>query len=479
MYVLIAISFVLSFSVIYGVRRYLEGDRLSSGDTFYHLWLSKLLRTNKFRYPTAIPNVEFLDADEHSKYLIYPPLMHYIVACFPVKYHQRIAKLFNPLIVSVLSSLAAVICYNLTSNYFVAFLASFIVLFNLAAYEIASGFTPRPLGLLWYSFLFYVVLFYPLSILSFIAVSVFVMLIAFSHKFALQVLTFVLVPYCLIFGQPLYLAALIVGLIFALLVSRGFYLKILKEHVKWLIHYARHPHFLPTPYISHIKGIFARNTWYLLFPLAIIILFLEGNSLWLFGLNGKIVFLALAPLIVSFFVALPKLAFIGEDYRYIEYAIIPVACSVSVFIVFTGWNLFLIIGGIVSLAASFFGLRLYKKYLINSKFLVDDEEINIVFPQLKNVITGPIMVLPFYRALEASYYTELKTIHLVRIEGTSAELVDILINKCFVEYLLFFKEFTDAKAKGVYDYLSKNNLIVKIEDFKNIELYKIVHDAQS
>jgi hypothetical protein len=479
MYVLIAISFILSFGVIYGVRRYLEGDQLSSGDTFYHLWLSKLLRKNKLRYPSSIPNVKFLDADENSKYLIYPPLLHYIVSCFPIKCHQRIAKLFNPFIVSILCSLAAVMCYTLIANFFVALLASFIVLFNLAAYEIASGFTPRPLGLLWYSFLFYVILFYPLNISSFIVVSVFVMLIAFSHKFALQVLTFVLVPYVLIFGQPLYLATLPIGLILALIVSRGFYLKILKEHIKWLVHYARHPHFLPTPYVNHLKGIFARNTWYLVFPLAIIVLFLQGNSLLLVGFNVKLLFLALTPLIVSFFVALPKLAFIGEDYRYIEYALVPVACTISIFLVLTNWNILLIIGCVASVLASIFGLKMYKKYLISSKFLVEDEEIKSVFPKLKAVVTGPMMVLPLFRALEASYYTELRTVHLVRVEGTSAELIDLLIEKCSVEYLLFFKEFADVKANGLFEYVLKNNLIIKIEDFKNIELYKIVRDVKS
>jgi len=467
-------SFTGSFIVLSIIKYYLSRNKLSSGDTFYHLWISKLLRKNHFRFPTAIPNVEFVDADENHKYLIYPPLIHLFVALFPMKFHVKITKIFNMIIVSLLCTIAAAISYNIVLNMLVAFFAGFIVLFNLSAFEIMSGYTPRPLGLLWYSLIIYVLLFFQVNLLSLVLISLLVTLIALSHKFAIQVLFFVLLPYCLLFGQPLIIFSLFLGILFALIFSGGFYLKILREHLKWLIHYQQFPHLAHSSFINHVKGIFARNTWYLCILLLPLLFILQNNTAWMINQSYNLLFLALAPLVISILVALPNLAFLGEDYRYIEYGLIPVACLIAVSVFLTGNNLFILLFCLFSVIASLLCLRFYRKYLLDSKSLIENQDITNIYARLGDHASGKLMVFPFYRTLEVSYFTNFDFVHLVRVEGSGAELYEMSISKFRVNYILKFKELYDVKSKRIFDYAMENELIKKVVDFGNSELYEVL-----
>lgn len=472
---LLFVAFIGSFIVLLIIRYLLSSNKLSTGDTFYHLWISKLLSTNHFRFPTAIPNVEFVDADKNHKYLIYPPLLHLFAALFPIKLHIKIAKIFNIIIVSLLCTIAAIISYNLVPNILVALFTSFIVLFNLSVFEIVSGYTPRPLGLLWYSLIIYVLLFFQVNLLSLVIISLLVMLIALSHKFAIQVLFFVLLPYSLLFGQPLLIISLFLGILLALIFSGGFYLKILREHLKWIIHYQQFPHLAYSSFFNHVKGIFARNTWYLCIFLLPLLFILQNNAAWIINQSYNLLFLALAPLVISILVALPNLAFLGEDYRYIEYGLIPVACLVAISVFLTNNNLLILLFCLFSVIASLFGLRLYRKYLLNSKSLIENEDVTNIYAHLSDHVSGKLMVFPFYRTLEVSYFTSLNFVHLVRVEGSGAELYEMSIRKFGVNYILKFKESYDVKSKRIFDYAMENELIKKVVDFGNSELYEVLN----
>jgi hypothetical protein len=112
-----------------------------------------------------------------------------------------VSKILNLVLLSSLSALTALFVYDITLNVGVSLFASFVVIFNMAVFELEVLFTPRPLGLLFYSLLMFVVIFYPQSLLSVIITTVLVSLIVLTHKFATQVLIFTLVPYAILFNE--------------------------------------------------------------------------------------------------------------------------------------------------------------------------------------------------------------------------------------------------------------------------------------
>jgi hypothetical protein len=111
------LSFVFSFGVLYITRIYLTGNKLPRADSFFHLLISKYIRKHQWKYPSSLQNVIFSEGDKNYNYLAYPPLLHYITALFPIKFHLRMAKIFNLVILSFVSSLAAIFAYNLTFKF--------------------------------------------------------------------------------------------------------------------------------------------------------------------------------------------------------------------------------------------------------------------------------------------------------------------------------------------------------------------------
>src|SRR4030066_941285 len=101
-------SFVFSFGALYITRKYLAGDKLPGGDTFFHLLISKSIREHQWEYPSSLQNVIFNEGNKNYNYLAYPPLFHYITALFPIRFHLKVAKILNLIILSFLSSLTAI-----------------------------------------------------------------------------------------------------------------------------------------------------------------------------------------------------------------------------------------------------------------------------------------------------------------------------------------------------------------------------------
>ena len=126
--------------------------------------------------------------------------------------------------------------------------------------------TPRPLGLLFYSLIILGAIFSPQNLISIIAITVLVILVILTHKFALQVLVFGLLPYAILFDKPYLILAFAIGFLLSILVSRGAYIEIFKEHISWLYFYSRHPS--REGVIRKLTRITTKNLW----SLAIIVL---------------------------------------------------------------------------------------------------------------------------------------------------------------------------------------------------------------
>lgn len=430
-------GFVFSFIILYFSRLWLTGNRVSAGgDTFFHLLISESIRKNRWAYPSSLQNVTFDEGEKKYNYLAYPPMLHYVTALFPANSYLKVSKILNLVLLSFLSAVTALFVYTLTLNFAVALFASFIVLFNMAVFELEVLFTPRPLGLLFYSLLMFIVVFYPQSSLLILATTILVSLVILTHKFATQLLVFTLVPYALVFNELFLFLPLGFGFLLSILVTRGAYLKIFKEHVGWLYFYSHFAYRGPLAY--KLRRVFVRNFWYLAVFISIIFILVQGNQFFLMdNLILKLFFWALLPFIVAMLVVLPNLSFLGEDYRYIEYSIAPVGiiCALSL----ATLNIYVLLALSVCFIASVAAFIKYKSHLCHSKELLDPDDI-LAYQTLKNYSLNNLLVFPPTRTLEVNFFTKLNVIHPVRAkDSTLTDHLKGLLNKYNFKYVLRFK----------------------------------------
>ncbi len=460
--------YILSFVLLIIIRRYLSGNKLFSGDTFFHLSISRSIRENKWKFPSSLKNVIFFESDKRYNYLIYPPLLHYVTALFPLRFHLTIAKNLNLAILSFLSSLAAIITYNLTLNFVFATLSCLIVIVNLSAFDLITQFSPRPLGIFFYSIIVCITIFCPLNWFSLLSISLLVALACLAHKFTIQALILGLIPYMIIFNKPILFVSFLLGLLISILISRGFYLKILKEHIFWIRFY----NFKRKIHFAHdFSYILARNPWYLV--IFVIILSVIGNNLVFLNsdLSAKIFFWGIVNLLIALIVLIPSLSLIGEYYRYIEYGLVPVGIAIGLSM--NNLNYLIIVALFIALFLSLIALLRLKKNIKDSKMLVNPNDIPL-YQSLKDCCTSNLLVIPSIRTLEVNYFSQLSVVHLVRGHGILDYLAKI-IETYKIGYILKFKG-TDPYA--LFEGIKNSLTIEKIGDFENFELHAIRQNSK-
>ena len=450
---------------------------MHTGDTFFHLLISEHIREHHGKYPTSIENVTFLEGEKRYRYLAYPPLLHYITAIFPVRFQLNVTKILNIIVLSILSSLTAIGAYALIGNLEIALFASFVAIFNLSVFELATMWTPRPLGLLFYSLIILGAIFFPQNLLSILSITVLVMLATLTHKFALQALVFGLLPFSLLFDKPYLLIAFAFGFLLSILVSRGTYLEVFKEHVSWLYFYFRHPP--RQPITKKITRILTTNLWSVALIAILFILVLQNTlSLENTVLFSGILYWALAPTIIGLVISFPQLSFLGEEYRYVEYGIVPVGIAVSVLLLNSNSYSWLILAIIIAcILMCSVALVKYKDYLNESKALVNSSDISS-YRSLAAYGISNLLIIPHTRALEVRYFTKLHIVHLVRKASgfkSDSEYLNTLLGNGRVQYILKFR---DNDPWGLFIRISNNWNTKKIASFTNFEIFELLsrHD---
>ena len=461
------LSSFISFIVLFISRKYLAGNEVHSGDTFFHLLISKSIRNHKWKYPSSMQNVIFDEAEKKYNYLKYPPLFHYVVAVFPVKFHLKAARFLNLVVLCSLGTFAGIFSYTLTSQVIIAIFSSFIVVFNMAVFELEVMFTPRPLGLLFYSLVAFISIFYSQSPLSILAIPLLVALIILTHKFAFQILIFSLLPYAVIFNKSVLLLGFALGVLFAIIISKGGSLKILKEHISWLYFYSRFPS--RAPYFDKLKSIIIRNFWYIAIIFSCLLLFYIDSIWFSTKFISDIFFWTFIPLAVALLVSIPYLSFLGEDYRYIEYSIFPAGIASSLLI--ANSNVFVLLAFLTCFFVSILALYKYKILLHKRKNLVNPDDV-LSYQTLRNYSLGNLLVFPHTRTLEVNYFTGLKVVHPVRSKEsmTTSQILANLLSKYEIRHVLKFKS---QYSNEEFETLKSMVNLTMISDFNNLELYEI------
>lgn len=323
-----------------------------SSDSWFHFWRTVEIERNHLKIPKV--NKQFILKGRTC----YPPLLHYLILLFPAPNRHRWAHLISP-IADLLAVLFFIVLYTkelwiLSPNdLFLAISVYFLspMLLQFHATPIYSV-KARNLGRFFLiGSLVFLHLYETTSNWSFLLLSsLFFGLILITSKFALQAYLFIV--FVFIFVYPEILIVMTTGFLLALIISRGFVIHVLKEHIAHQKMYFRKMKYYTTAsvinnlediyFIFNIKNIFkkplsyAKHVFYnitftriiFLMPDYFICLFLlcgghlDGKRLFQADNYFLIVWLlacSLAFIITSFkaFVSL------GQSYRYLEYALFP------------------------------------------------------------------------------------------------------------------------------------------------------------
>jgi len=353
--IIVLLLFVLGITIRF-IPRYVYPMAIVS-DTFFHLQVAKEILDNNFRIPLNLKSYTL--PHTHN----YPPLFHFFLSLFGIKYIDVIERyinvfldLFNVFLVYILSDLL------FKNDFQLAIYSTLFYLFSPVLFRTASGprifsGTPRVLGqtLFLLHFLFFIAcpndkLVY---VIFFILSSLFFSLLIITSKFALQVILFFTPVF--IYLDYKYLLIFLSGLLLAMVLFPKLTISLLKLHIKHSIHYALvvqqnllYPKFYSLKKYFFDLGYHVLRFWkikkllkfiwsnnhslnYLLFiffyfPLIFIMFFkydIVGNQSVLFTLT-------LYSLIVFILTKNKPFLFLGEGERYLEYAlpfIIVLFCS--------------------------------------------------------------------------------------------------------------------------------------------------------
>ena len=432
---------------------------------------------------------------------MFPWLFSYVPKKTLEKYQGFISPLFD-----IIQNLVVFgITYHLTQNLETSLIAQVIYATMPIAILENSYLTPRSLGYLNFTLAFYPILYYSnFHDIRFLFVGFgFTILLFLTHRFALQSLLFVGLFFSVIEKTLIYPLIFFASMFIAILLSRGYYLRVLKGHLSithfWIINYRYR-------FAHQIRGIVANkksdflgliyyllstftpislvatnlwliiplgymlNQWLLLFPLPLIDPFIFKMSLWVLFCY------ILAVLVLSVKYLIP----IGEGQRYLEMALAPTAVVTTTLfqVLISNDHKYLAYLLFFSILTFNITLTVYSqlKGVIQDKTRSVRDTTKQVFNFLNNIRPIPrIMCIPHYNAAMYAYNTKTKVlmdIEVCKINETSflspilRRKVSDIASEYNLDYLVLNKRYaTKDELK-----LSKNKVVFATDDIEVINI---------
>lgn len=438
----------------------------------------ELVRKNKHRIPkSTIKNGFIIDGK-----FDYPPLFLILLSFFSKKFLLKTQGFISPIFDVILNFIIFLIVYNLTNNIFIAFIAQLIYsTIPVVALE-NSALLPRSLGysLFMLSFFFALVFTTSNNYLALIISIIFATLTLLSHKFATQSLFFITVFFSIYEWTFEYLLILFSALIFAVILSKGYYLKVLKSHIRiiyfWVhnrknrfahqlygnIKASKNPDLMGIIYKLLVKlapiTLLSANAWILsvffyLFIPSDFPLLIDKMVIWIlfFYIFGIIVLM------------IPQLIPIGEGYRYIEMTTLPTAI-LTAFVFFHFYNsnfhtislLFFVLLLLANLAVIIF---MQRKAIISDSNRSLTNDLLVLYKFINKLPKKPrIMCIP----------------HQITTMTTYSTRADVLVN-FDVEGLFKMKDFYPVFKKPIYEIAKEYSIthIILRENFAKLKDLKL------
>jgi len=431
---------VLAFSVCIFFLRFIQwyfflgrllGQKYSAyTDTWWFLIEARKLRKGNFKlfskYREERPEWEN----------DYPPMFQYLLAIVPDEYIDCVIRYAVPFLdaftASLLFSLTAFITNSLEYGMFgviVYFSAPMIFQQNFCL-------CVRPLTILIISIIY--ILSRSFSIPSFWGISLLVSIILLLHKFATQVVIFTSVSY-LVIGRFDYMLSVVVGFLMSMLISRGYYLKVLRAHVNRL----------RSSDLKQFAESRAKNPLKRIVALTIYCPWLIFFIISLFSLNWNI-FSSLLVYDVAWILTLTVLSVvanfsilrvIGEGWRYLGYLVFPMSFyTISTIVYSSIFRLIYWLIACLGLAISYYYsqrlLQGHQKYLVSKKDIGKFKKISTI--EGKTVIAYPsefTYIIAYYGDKDYATTPEHADIIVVNKELTEKSLLKTLEEKGYTRKL--------------------------------------------
>lgn len=464
-------------------------------DTWRHLLVADYIRENK-HYPRAMPDNYLIDKPSD-----YPPLFRYILAVLPKVWLEKNQWLVSPFFDMLHNYFLFIIVYMFTGQLYIALLAQISYMLSPIVIMENSNLTTRSFASFIFSISLVALLFYDIYRLPLLLIVslTFIVILLLSHRMSIQALFFSVIILSLWRLSLIYIGIFIGAIILACIVSKGFYLKVLRGHIGMIKFWFEH---IENRYAHQIRGVSGKEQknpdavfriYQLVqdLPFAAVV---AANPFTLFViafiLNYKFAFidinyynmpsefvLAASVWSAGLFVVgliirqIKKLGCVGEGERYLEYTAFPTALVASLF-VYSGLQSSYSLYFIVVFLIFAFCFSYLPAYFIQQQVIVKDKkrsvnsELREIFSTL-NGIEGDVnlMTIPLYLADSATYFTKAR---LLTTDNSIAHITD------YSDFWPVLKKPIDEVFdKYGINYLLLNTDYVSISELK-IASYKIV-----
>jgi hypothetical protein len=218
--IIITVMFILSVIIrSYLLVRY----KWVGSDSFYNFIVAKEIRKNK-----SLPNTIkiFKIPEEYD----YPPFLHILLSFFDDKFYQKLQYLspICDLIIGIIILYISFILFNID----IAIIATSIYFFTPMSFDISYSLTARTFGNLFLVIaISSLIIFFIHGIYIAIIISIiFSILVLITHRLTTQSLVFCLIIFSIGLHSVIPIFIIIVSIIFSMVVTKGFYLKVIKGH---------------------------------------------------------------------------------------------------------------------------------------------------------------------------------------------------------------------------------------------------------
>lgn len=217
-------------------------------DTYYFLLCAEEFRKNK-KIPIILPPYYMLESQEQW----YPPGFAIFLGILPESFIRKYYWTISPFIDSLLGVFSVAIAFFITKNTFAAIITGLTYAFSISAVTETRSLNARQLASLLLN-ISMLSLFWGISgnnVSGYISFIFFGFLVLLTHKMATQNLLISISLLSLLTKDIRYLILLTVLFLFTILITKGFYLKILKAHLDTILFWNRNWKLLGAHQIYH------------------------------------------------------------------------------------------------------------------------------------------------------------------------------------------------------------------------------------
>lgn len=360
----------------------------------------------------------------------YPPMFIWILSRFPFKWVEKYEFVFSPFFDALHLILVFFISLHVTQSVSLSLVAQLLYMLTPIIILENSSATPRSLGYMLFTLLLMsLFLFQQTGVIVLLGLSViFGTLIFLSHRFTTQGFLFFAVFFGILDKTLLYIIIFTLSFVMAVLLSRGFYLKVLRGHLGNLYFWYKNIGYRFAHQVRGNEGktvktddfVFKLYNQFLKFPPFVLAItnpwMLPVLYIFFFAMPADYLFRQMVWWVIfSYGLALatiwiPQLRFIGEGQRYLELAAFPAAfLSAKLLFSLLGSSAgIVIVGGyiIVGIAAFITIVVIQKKAIIKDRLRTLTPSMQKMFAYLKRLKKKPkLLCIPHQITTSTIYHT--------------------------------------------------------------------------